>query len=278
MHGAGKLLNKIIRIMILLVMYPFARLCQSNAIPILAYHSVDNNLMCPYSVSVGKFWRQIEYLRNKGYHSISLHDLISYVQGRSETAPRRGILLSFDDGYTDFCLHALPVLRQYGFRAVLSVVGDFCEKGITDWDNNGYRVPALTWGELLGISDERVEIGSHGIRHGELTSIPLEQADFEIWKSKEIIEGNLDRKVSLFCYPHGACNDVIANLVKRNGYEAGMTTNPGLVKQGDDLFRLRRVTIEQDFSLMEYKVMLTPVAGWYFNLRNRVMCRQRVAR
>jgi peptidoglycan/xylan/chitin deacetylase (PgdA/CDA1 family) len=266
MRGAARLLKTIIRIMILLAMYPFARLCQRDRIPVLAYHSVDDNLMCPYSLSVGKFRRQIEYLRSKGYKSLSLHELISHVQGRIEKTPLKAIVLSFDDGYTDFCSHALPILRQHGFRAVLSVVGDFCNKGVTDWINNGSPVPALSWDDIQRICAEGIEIASHGMTHVELTSIPLEQANWEIRKSKEQIESAINTDVDFFFYPHGACNGQIAGLVGRNGYRAALTTSPGLVREGDDIYALRRITMKQELSLLEFKAMLTPAVEWYSSL------------
>jgi len=263
MNGAARLLGNIVRMMVLLVMYPFAKLFRRGPIPILAYHFVHDNLMCPYSLSVARFRRQLGHLRSKGYESITVHDLVSYVQGKSKRLPPKAVVLSFDDGYADFCSQALPILRQHGFRAVLSVVGDFCEKGTTDWVNNGSPVRALSWEEVKGVSSEGIEIASHSMSHAELTSIPLEQANWEIGKSKKEIEAVLNGQVDLFCYPHGACNDKIVDLVKRNGYKAAMTTAPGLVRRGDDIYRLKRIPINGQLSLMGFRAALTPAVEWY---------------
>jgi hypothetical protein len=39
-----------------------------------------------------------------------------------------------------------------------------------------------------------------------------------------------------------------------------------LVRKGDNPFRLRRVTMKRDFSLIEFRLMVTPAVEWYAGL------------
>jgi peptidoglycan/xylan/chitin deacetylase (PgdA/CDA1 family) len=261
-----KLLKRLVRLMMFLMMYPFAKRVQHREIPVLAYHSVDDNRTCPFSVSREKFQRQIRYLRDSGYQSISLRELVAYVEGAHNRVGRKSIILTFDDGFENFDSKVLPILKRYGYSGVLSVVGEFCSSGRTDTYDNGIAAPALSWDEVRRISAEGVEIASHGMRHVKLTSIPLEEANWEIRKSKEQIEAAINTGVDFFFYPHGACNGQIASLVRRNGYRAALTTSPGLVREGDDIYALRRIMMKQELSLLEFKAMITPAVDWYSSL------------
>ena len=261
-----KPLWRLARLMIFLMIYPLSKRLQHKQIPVLAYHSVDNHIVSPFSVTTGKFLRQIRYLKDSGYQSISLHELVAHVQGRSQTVGQKSIVLTFDDGFKHFYTNVLPVLKRYGFSAVLAVVTDFCNNGRTDSYHKESPVPALSWDEIRHICAEGIEIASHSMSHVELTSMPLEQANWEIRKSKKETEAAINTEVNFFCYPHGVYNEQIVDLVKRSGYKAAITTNPGLVRKRDDIYRLKRVPVSPDFSLMEFKAVLTRAVEWYSSL------------
>ena len=72
-------------------------------IPILLYHSIsdDNSEM---SLSVDVFENQIKYLKNKGYTSINFDEIDHKV--------KKQIIITFDDGYKDVFINALPILKN----------------------------------------------------------------------------------------------------------------------------------------------------------------------
>ena len=80
---------------------------------------------------------------------------------------------------------------------------------------------------------DNFEIGSHGVTHSYLTSIPIEEAKQEIYESKIILENLLGKPVTKFCYPRGYYNDEIKELVKEAGYEMARTTQVGVLKSDD---------------------------------------------
>ena len=237
---------------------------EANAgIPIIVYHSVDDCVRSAYSISPQKFQRQIQYLKDAGYYSVPLRQIVAGKHVTCQGIREKPIVLSFDDGLKNFQTGVLPVLKRYGFSAVLSIVSDFCDRGIV---NHGYEQPpspALSWDEVRSITRQGVEICSHGVRHINLTSISEVEADFEIFESKQRIEAKLDLGVDVFCYPHGAFNAEIADHVRRFGYKAALTTMPGMVREGDNAYSLKRVPVSRDLSIMEFKALLTPAVDLY---------------
>src|SRR5262245_54774898 len=85
----------------------------SGAVVVLMYHRVASVSCDPWRlcVSPDNFAQQLEVLKRK-VHVISVTELSkSLEKGR---LPRRGAVVTFDDGYADNLLEAKPLLEQYG--------------------------------------------------------------------------------------------------------------------------------------------------------------------
>jgi peptidoglycan/xylan/chitin deacetylase (PgdA/CDA1 family) len=125
----------------------------------LAYHDiVAAKNGDPFAITADEFRRQLDYLVTAGYHPISLKALERARAGQ-ETLPSNPVLLTFDDGYKSYHDIAFPLLREYGFPSVISLV--------TSW-TDGRSTPDyaaakfMTWDELRAISrSPLVEVLSH---------------------------------------------------------------------------------------------------------------------
>jgi len=108
----------------------------------------------------------------------------------------------------------------------------------------------LSWDEMREMKNHGVTFGSHTMNHPILTQIPLETAEMEIKKSKEIIEKELGEKISLFTYPNGGSEDFnedIIDIIRKSGFSCACSLIPGVVKTGDNLFTLNRIGVDKDF-------------------------------
>lgn len=107
----------------------------------------------------------------------------------------------------------------------------------------------LSWLELTEMSENGIDIGSHGIRHTILTSISDKgRLAREIVGSREILEFGLRRKVRLFSYPNGDYNRVISGAVHRSGYCAAFGTVPGANACTDNPYGMKRINIHEDMT------------------------------
>ena len=101
-------------------------------VPILIYHSVrpyittDSRNVKRYIATPETLERELSYLREKGYVSISFDDLANHLTFGTPL-PTRPVILSFDDVWESQYLYALPLLEKYSFSATffvwISVVG-----------------------------------------------------------------------------------------------------------------------------------------------------------
>src|ERR1700704_2459088 len=118
--------------------------------PILMYHSVADEgppELSAFRVSCAAFRQQMRFLREHGYHSISLTEWALSIATKRFVAGRP-VVITFDDGYADFATNAWPVLAETNLRATIFVVTGSVG-GIADWDRTEQAGLALLgWNEL----------------------------------------------------------------------------------------------------------------------------------
>jgi peptidoglycan/xylan/chitin deacetylase (PgdA/CDA1 family) len=117
----------------------------------------------------------------------------------------------------------------------------------------------LTWKEIKIMANNGIDFGAHSVTHPILTKLPLKKAKFEIEKSKEDIESNINnKKIYSFSYPNGNFNNKIIKILKENNFDCAVTNNPGIITKNDNLYTLKRIQISKEFSkLHNLKLMIS---------------------
>ena len=100
---------------------------ESANLLVLMYHSIRNGPESGYSVTPQTLEADFRYLAAHDYHTVSPEDLVCYVE-QNVSLPENPVLLTFDDGFYNNLAYALPLLKQYDFRAVVNIVGEFTEE------------------------------------------------------------------------------------------------------------------------------------------------------
>ncbi|MBR3622573.1 MAG: polysaccharide deacetylase family protein, partial [Selenomonadaceae bacterium] len=100
-----------------------ARVENENKILVLNYHKIDN-VNISLSVPPAEFDKQMKYLKDNDYHTITPDELYASIEGR-EKLPENPVLITFDDGYADNYTNAYPILKKYDFKATIFVISSF---------------------------------------------------------------------------------------------------------------------------------------------------------
>ena len=87
-------------------------------------------------------------------------------------------------------------------------------------------------------------IGAHSVSHLRLPLQPAEEQDWEIGASRRELERITGRPVTLFSYPYGGYDRDTVERVRRAGFRAAVTTEPGVVTIGDDVRSLPRIEVK----------------------------------
>lgn len=218
----------------------------AGPVPVLMYHSIATRSAARFrrfTVDPGEFADQMGYLHAAGYRTVTAADLAAHrLTGRP--LPGRPVVLTFDDGFTDFAVTALPVLRAHGFAATLFVPTGYV--GSTAGflrDCGEEQRPVLSWPQLRDVAAEGVEVASHSHTHPQLDRVPDAVAREEIRWSKCLLEDNLGREVTGFGYPFGYWNRSARAEVAAAGFGYGCAVAELVTVPGDDIRTLPRMTV-----------------------------------
>ncbi|MCH7344170.1 polysaccharide deacetylase family protein [Pelomonas sp. CA6] len=100
--------------------------------------------------------------------------------------------------------------------------------------------------QLRRLQRAGMEIGAHTVNHPILATLTPAQARSEMAEGKAQLEQWLDAPVRLFAYPNGRPDQDYraehAQLARELGFEAAVSTAPGIATRGDDPFQLPRFT------------------------------------
>jgi len=202
--------------------------------PILMYHSVTPAAKKGdrLAVSVAAFERQMRFLKEFRYNVVSLEEMSGMIRG-GRKIPRGTVAITFDDGFEDNYIYALPVLKRYNLPAAVFVIVN--EIG---WPGR------LNWDEMKMMSGSGLIVfGDHTFSHPRLTALNEEGLKKEIIESKRIMEEKLKQPVRMFCYPFNDYNDGIKRIVKDAGFELAVAVFPKNGSVARDPYAMGRVPV-----------------------------------
>ena len=104
----------------------------------------------------------------------------------------------------------------------------------------------MTSDNLVDLHRAGMQIGAHTVTHPILARLNDRDAEAEIAGSKAFLEAVLGKGIGLFAYPNGKFGEdwlpEHAAIVRRLGFEAAVSTAPGVAMKDCDLMRLPRFT------------------------------------
>jgi peptidoglycan/xylan/chitin deacetylase (PgdA/CDA1 family) len=207
------------------------------------YHSISDPSL-PHAVDRDLFAQQMALLAGRG--------LCGFSVSRALDGPfPRSIVLTFDDGYADNLLTALPILQRHGFSATVFVVADFVDAGQTPWQH-----ASLTWDQCRELQRAGVEIGAHSCSHPDLRRLSDGELEAEVAGSKARIEDRLGTRVRSFAYPSGYVDERSVEAVRAAGYDAACAVR---LPRGmpEDRFTRQRIGITKNDTMLRYRLKLS---------------------
>ncbi len=222
------------------------------------YHSISASTprrLRPFTVQPERFEEQARYIRDQGYCSVTVTDL---VRMRDEGAlPDKVVALTFDDGFADFYETALPILTKYRLTATLYVVSGYVGNTSRCLDHAGAQsLRFLSWSQLAEIEAHGIEVGAHTISHPALDTLSIGRAREEIVLSKRHLENGLGAKINSFAYPYGYYSQVVRDLVVSAGYTSACAVRYATSSSHDDRFALCRQFVRHDADMSCFEALL----------------------
>ena len=112
-------------------------------------------------------------------------------------------------------------------------------------DHNG-EDRFMDWSDVARLASPSVlSAAAHGCSHVPLTTIGATRAERELVAARERLEAATGQPVSGIAYPNGNYDETVVQLARQAGYRIGFTTQRGLVAEGDDALKLRRLNVHE---------------------------------
>lgn len=217
-------------------------------IPTLMYHKVPlEPIDSQHRIFVTKdtLEHQLKQLKKRGFTGITFSQYDRWRNGESgATLPEKPVVLTFDDGYLDNYTNAWPLLKQYGFPAVIYALGD-ARNDHNSWDtpSGEPRMPLMSAVQKQEMAAAGIEFGAHTMNHARLTELDAEQAFQEIAESRKALQALTGQDVLSFAYPYGAYTPEIKALVAKAGFRYGVVISGGGLDWEEDLLEIFRVYV-----------------------------------
>lgn len=217
-------------------------------VPIFMFHHVvgDDQPMPRSSlfVSAGKLRGIASWFIERGYESITVSRLAMCLAAGDELALRRKFVLTFDDGAKNNYHNAYPVLAEMKCTATFYVPTDYVG-GTSDWRRGKRAFEIMGGAEIKNLSAGGFEIGSHGCRHIDFTSLSVEEVEEEMAASRDVLSSIIGMEVQTFAYPYGLFDSGVLESASRAGYRAACTTIRGAIQDSEHIFALKRIMITE---------------------------------
>lgn len=239
-----------------------------SVIPILMYHSISDlseRISHPYyetKTSPRVFEEHMKFLRERAYSSIGINEIPSVI--KNENGSGRVVIITFDDGYRDFCDNAFPILEKYGFKATV-----FLSTALMGSKRSALLgKEIMSWSDASQLQKEGIIFGSHAVNHPILKKLTLKDLEYELRISKEEIESRIGKFVDSFSYPYAFPEEhpifvkKYIDILSKCGYRFGVTTIVGRYHIGDNLFAMKRIPVNDYDDRMLFQAKLQGNYDW----------------
>lgn len=222
---------------------------KDQTITVLGYHdftdSVSSNNM---QITTEKFIQQMKYLKKHHYNTVTLEDIECYLKNECQL-PRKSVLITIDDGFMSNYELAFPILKEYGFNAVVFYMG-------VNYDGHNSNYMDLGTIKKAQVEYPNIEFASHtyNLHHEEdyLSNYDIINEDFKTMHN--IIQ------TEYFAYPYGHVSENIEKALEENNYKLAFTFGPGKehrkIRKTDDQYHLPRLFISSDMPFWKFILRL----------------------
>ncbi len=212
--------------------------------PILLYHHIsDGGSGNRYYITPDVFRAQLQALRDWGYTSVTVSDLVNALVNGGNL-PVRPVAITFDDGNLDIYQNAFPIMQEMGFVGTFYIVANRLQ--------SRYYVHADQLQEMINAG---WEIGCHSMSHIDLT-LDHSTIGYEVASSRSILEDALGVQIKTFAYPYGIIDDFVVSKVSEYGYQAGMGLGTSWRHTWGTLFYMSRIEVQSSYDMNKFASLL----------------------
>jgi peptidoglycan/xylan/chitin deacetylase (PgdA/CDA1 family) len=203
------------------------------AVAVIGYHRVDD-VDHHLAVSTRGFATHVAVLAGQRASQPVL-DLDEALDRLNDgTAPRRAVVVTFDDAWADYHANALGPLVEHAIPSTMYVPSRLLD-----------RPGHLGRGQLLEMAGAGVRIGAHSRTHVDLVTCSNAELEREVRGSREDLEDLLGKPVTRFAYPAGRHDARVRAAVAAAGFRSALLASRGWARASQDWYQVPRNIMEE---------------------------------
>jgi peptidoglycan/xylan/chitin deacetylase (PgdA/CDA1 family) len=220
-------------------------------IPVLMYHDIAELFKDDYTVSPARFASEMEWLHANGYRAIFLNEL-----EQTGNHDGRTVIITFDDGYASFMDYVFPLLKEYGFKAHLNIIG----KNVGSFIKFAGSRPMLSWDEyryLLGSGV--VSLGCHSFNlhnRGGVLTVSGDELEKDLALFLSTLRKETGTTTDVLAWPFGIYNQTAIAVARKRGFRYLLTSKEQKFTGPGQFDEIPRMLINNKLDLTSFKQYL----------------------
>lgn len=199
-----------------------------------------------YSIYTDEFEKQMDRLIEEGAYFATLEEVEKF--RRSGEFPDKCVWICFDDADETLYKNAYPILKERNIPFTVFVIAG--QVGNKDFSN----IALCDWDQLKEMRDSGLaSFGSHtyNMHYFEDNGAKFLEKDLhkeffeDIKKSKEVLENELEVKITSIAYPFGESSDTLADLSEKAEFSNGFILAPYPIAADNSDFYQNRYMIDR---------------------------------
>lgn len=225
------------------------KLNSGQQIPVLLYH----HFLTPeekeiyndggYSVTTTTFEKQMKWLYENGYKSITPDELYCWKKNRCKISSK-SFLITIDDGLLSSYKYASPILKKYNFVAAVFLVTSRVKEKTEDWTPTKY---VYIGKDIKDKKDGTLIFASHSHELHEMIDgtkklYTLEYPEIlnDVITSREILS------TDYFAYPFNTYNSNIRSALNEAGYKLAFRGQNQKTTKHEEIYLTSRIVVTED--------------------------------
>lgn len=223
----------------------------ATKIPVITYHRIVSDKAKKsaaykkdkWTVSQSNFNKQMKWLHKKHYRTLSCEEFYLWKTGRIEL-PKRSVLITFDDGYSEAIERALPVLRQYNMKGTAFIIGVHQK----EWHSP--EMISMSRIRTIQSTYTQFEFQSHTYNLHYRNAVNCGYNTFvqDAAKQKEVFGFNY------LAYPYGRWTDTMAHAYANSGIKMAFSFGDyGFATRKQGNYSVKRLAVLGNTSMKKFK-------------------------
>ena len=219
-----------------------------------------------WSVTEGTFERHLAYLKENGYRTVTMNEVLDHMRG-VKILWGKCVVLTFDDGDESVYRYAYPLLERYGMEGTIFVITSrmgpqWNELSISSIDH----LREMQRSGVMAIESHTHDM-HYKLKRGDsphptfdlfaLSDSPEERNALlgDLVKSRRLIEHLFGEESCVLAWPFGFGSAPSDSIARDAGFEGICSLWPGTNGVGDSPYFIKRYTITARTSMRTFRLM-----------------------